>query len=192
MSSVKPTRRRWSVGEYDRLAEQGLFAGQRVELINGEIISMPAQKGSHVVAMELAETELETAFGAGYWIRTQAPLNLGRRSMPEPDLAVVPGNPRDYSDRDNPTSALLVVEVSDSTLAFDRGRKASVYARAGIADYWIVNLIDRRLEVRRLPIRDTKQQSGFRYSDVAIYSPNDGIAPLAAPSGLVRVAALLP
>src|SRR5262249_3117373 len=130
------------------------------------------------------------AFGVGFWIRTQAVLNLGPESEPEPDLSVVPGGPRDYPE--HPKTALLVVEVSDTTLWLDRTRKRPLYASAGLADYWIVNLVDRQVEVHRNPIADSAAPLGFRYADVTIHGPGDFLSPLAAPSARVAVADLLP
>jgi Uma2 family endonuclease len=123
--------------------------------------------------------------------RLQAPLHLGPRSAPEPDAAVVPGGPRDYTATGHPTTALLIVEVSDTTLSYDRGRKASLYARAGIADYWILNLVQ-QLEVHRWPVPDPTQHYRHGYADVLILTPQDHIAPLAAPKKRVAVADLLP
>ena len=111
-----------------------------MELIEGEVVDMPPQKNAHYTAILLAQRALERAFGPNYVVRVQGPLDLGERSQPEPDLAVVPGSPRDY--RDHPKTASLVVEVSDSTLVFDRERKARLFAKAGIPEYWIINLVD--------------------------------------------------
>lgn len=188
----KPRRRVWSRREYYRMADNGMFTGQRVELIEGEVIAGPAQKGPHVVAVELAEQALESVFGSGYWVRVQAPLHLGRRSAPEPDLAVVLGQPRDYATLENPSTALLVVEVSDRTLSYDRGVKASLYASAGILDYWIVDLVHRRLEVRRNPVADDSKRSGYSYSDLSLFASVERVSPLAAPHGSVAVSDLLP
>src|SRR5262249_46272485 len=93
---------------------------------------------------------------------------------------------------DNPTSALLLVEVSDTTLAYDRSTKASLYARAGIADYWTVNLVDRQVEVRRNPVPDPSQPYGFRYADEIILSPAHFVSPLAARQAQIPGADLLP
>ena len=172
------------------LADQGFFQDRRVELIEGEIIEMPVPKPPHVMALGLTEDALRAAFGRGFSVRTQVPLNLGDASEPEPDLAVVPGGPRDYPE--HPTTALLVVEISDTTLAIDRGRKASLYARAGLADYWIVYLVDRRLEVRRTPGPDSTQPYGCGYQDVTVLGPTDSVAPLAIPAARITVADLLP
>ena len=92
----------------------------------------------------------------------------------------------------HPTSALLVVEVADTTLDYDRGRKASLYASAGIADYWIVNLRDKHLEVCRRPVRDRLQPFGFRYDQITVLKSGRKIAPLAKSKSLMPVGKLLP
>ena len=104
----------------------------------------------------------------------------------------MPGSTRSYAGRGNPTTALLIVEVSETTLAFDRRHKASLYAAAGIADYWIVNLVQRQLEVYRSPVSDAAQLFGFGYSSRTILDAGDAVAPLAAPKANVAVADLLP
>lgn len=184
-----PRRLRWGREEYYRLGELGFFRGKRVELIDGEIFEMPALKPPHVTALELTAEVLRASFGAGYCVRTQAPLDLGR-SQPEPDIVVVRGQLRDYVR--HPQTALLVVEVSDSTLSYDRRRKAHDYARVGIADYWIVNLIDRQLEVHRVPGPDPARRGRFSYAEVTVVPATGQVIPLAAPNALIAVADLLP
>jgi Uma2 family endonuclease len=181
---------RWTLDDYYRMADMGLFEGRRVQLLDGELFEMSPPKHPHAAALSLCEEQLRRVFGAAFWIRTQIPLLLNQSTDPEPDLAVVPGGPRDYSD--HPGSALLVVEISDSTLAHDRRRKGTVYARAGIADYWIVNLVDRCLEVRRGPVADPAAEGGHRYAETVVFSPADSASPLAAPQGRIAVADLLP
>jgi Uma2 family endonuclease len=171
------------------MADAGLFRGQRVELVGGEIVEMAAQKDPHVIGVSLASKAIASAFGVGFWVRTQAPLNLGKKDDPEPDVAVVPGSERDYIGSENRADALLVVEVSDTTLAYDRGRKARRYARSGIGDYWIVNILDQQLEGYRDPIRRGIQ---FQFGSVAILRRGQTIAPLGAPRSRVRVVDLLP
>ena len=105
-------------------------------------------------------------------------------SEPEPDLAVVPGVIDDYRDQ-HPSTAALVVEVADTNLEFDRTRKATVYATAGIPDYWILNLVDRRLEIYRQP-------AGAVYCTLSTCAPEDTVAPLGAPESHLRVASMLP
>ena len=102
------------------------------------------------------------------------------------------GNPRDYLGTGHPKTALLVIEVSDTTLPFDRNRKASLYAAAGIADYWIINLMDRQLEVLRQPIADASAPHGLTYGQTQILKSGEAIAPLAAPTSQIAVTDLLP
>jgi Uma2 family endonuclease len=182
--------RLFSRREFYRLFDQGFFRGQGVELIEGEIIRMPQQRSPHYKAVWLADAALRTALGPGFWIRAQGPVHLLKRSAPVPDVSVVTGSIQDYDD--HPTSALLIVEVSDSTLSYDRGPKASLYAKAGIADYWIVNLKGRQLEVRRRPVRDRTQVFRHRYADVQALLPGNHATPLAAPKARVAVSDLLP
>jgi Uma2 family endonuclease len=167
------------------------FDGHRVELIGGEIVEMPAQHDIHLASVTLAQDALRLAFGSGYWVRVQGSLDLSPHGIPDPDIAVTPGNPRGAARTIAP-SALLVVEISESSLAYDRGAKASLYAAGGIADYWIVNLVGRQLEVHRGPVADAAQPFGFGYSGRTILDPGDAVAPLAAPNAIVVVADLLP
>jgi Uma2 family endonuclease len=112
-------------------------------------------------------------------------------SEPEPDVAIIAGNVRDYVDA-HPTTATLIVEVADTSLAYDRTIKASLYARAGVADYWIVNLIERQLEVYRRPTRDAAQPYGFGYAEMTVYTAAERVTPLALPLASVAVADMLP
>jgi Uma2 family endonuclease len=190
-ATAVPRGHRWTRTEYYRLGELGFFQNQRVELIDGRILEMSPRNPPHCITISLAFDVIRAAFGAGFYVRTQGALDLGTRSQPEPDIAVYPGAPNDYRDH-HPTTALLVVEVSDSTLAYDRGRKAAVYARAGIADYWIVNLIDRQIEVYRKPIAAAAHPRRFVYEDVTVVPATGVISPLAAPTAVIRISELLP
>jgi Uma2 family endonuclease len=190
MNVGAPKTRRWTKAEYHHMRDLGFFDRQRVELIRGRIVQMPAMKNLHVAAVTLVEDALRGAFGPGYWIRIQAPLDLPGASEPEPDLAVVRGGPRDYTD--HPQTALLVVEVSDTTLRYDRNGKGPLYARAGIADYWIVNLVDGELEIYRDPQRDPQRKRRFAYAQTAILKAGDHATALAAPKARIAVADLLP
>lgn len=182
--------RRWTREQYYAMAEAGVLGDTRVELIDGTILEMTPQKNAHFVAIGLAQTVVTTAFGADHWVRVQGPLRVSDTSEPEPDIAVVPGSPRDY--KDHPDTALLVIEVSDTTLAFDRGAKASLYASANVQDYWVVNLIDRTVEVFRSPKPDTASDFGHRYADHHIHRADDVINILARPGATIRTADLLP
>ena len=133
MQITEPRTFRWTRDDFYRLADLGCFDNRRVELIEGEFIETPVPKPPHLTSVSLTEEALRAAFGSGFWVRTQAPLNLGTMTDAESDVAVVPGKPRDYAE--HPTGALLIVAVSETTLAYDRGRKGGLYAAAGIQDY---------------------------------------------------------
>ncbi|MGH7222367.1 MAG: Uma2 family endonuclease [Gemmataceae bacterium] len=187
--SVEPMPRLWTRDEYYRMGELGFFHCQRVELIEGEIMVLSPQNWPHTSTVDRVGEALRRVLGTGFWVRMQFPLNLST-SDPEPDVSVVAGRFEDYSD--HPTTAVLIVEVSESTLAYDRSRKASLYARAGIADYWIVNLVDHQLEVRRDPQPDPSQPYGHSYASVTTLVPPAVVNPLAAPKVSLAVADLLP
>src|SRR6185295_17651235 len=119
----------------------------------------------------------EAAFGAGWVIRTQGPIGLDDDSEPEPDVAVVRGSLDDYRAA-HPCRPALTVEVAESSLDVDRARKGNVYARAGLADYWIVNLIDRVLEVYRGPTSDPSSPSGWRYARREVVRQPEEVRPL--------------
>ena len=184
--------RRWTRVEYERMIDAGVFeADERAELIGGEIVVMTPQKSLHATGVRLAQDTLSAAFGVGHDVRAQLPLALDPDSEPEPDVAVVSGSPRDYRYA-HPTTALLVVEVSDTTLGLDRERKSGLYARAGIAEYWIVNLVDGILEVHRDPDSAPEAQCGWAYRTVQPLRAVDTVSPLAAPAARIRVGDLLP
>ena len=188
----EPVPRRFSREEYYCMGEAGIFApDEHVELIQGEILYMAPQGSPHFTGICAAEEALRVAFGAGFYVRPQGPLALGPKSEPEPDIAVVPGSFRDYED-DHPTSALLVVEVSESTLVYDRTTKASLYASAHIADYWIINLVEYLVEVYRSPQPDSTPPFGASYGQVTQHKRGDVVSPLSAPQASIRVEDLLP
>jgi len=183
--------RRWKRVEYARLIECGFFQpDDRVELVGGHLIVAEPQGSRHFATVRAAEEALRVGFGPGWEVRGQGPLALDEESEPEPDVAVVPGSFRDYT-AGHPSRPVLVVEVSESSLTLDRAHKGSLYARAGSADYWIVNLVDRVLEVFREPGRDPAAAFGWRYQSVAVYGPEASISPLASPNALIRVSDLL-
>jgi len=156
----------------------------RLELLDGEIVEMSPQKSSHATAVDLIEEALRSGFGTGFYIRGQKPLILDDDSEPEPDVAVVKGNIRDYADH-HPSSAVLIVEVADTTLAYDRRNKAAAYARNAIPEYWILNLRDRCLEVHRRP-------SHGAYAEHSLLTVGETVSPLAVPALRIEIVALLP
>ena len=185
-----PRRLRWTNEQYRKLANAGYFCDRHVELINGELIELVVNP-PHDTGVFLALIVLQRLFTRGHVVRPQLSLDLGRRYQPIPDLAVVVGEGRDYANR-HPTTAVLLVEVADSSLTHDRGVKAHRYARAGIADYWIVNLVDRQLEVYRNPGPDPDRPGRFCYADITIVPADGHIIPLARIDQQVSVADLLP
>ncbi|MHB1424358.1 MAG: Uma2 family endonuclease [Gemmataceae bacterium] len=186
-----PRPYRWTREEFLQMIDLGWFQDKRVELIGGEVIEMASQYDLHLASITLTGDALRTAFGSGYWVRVQGSLDLSPYGIPSTDLAVTPGSPQGAS-KIIAKSALLVVEVSESTLSYDRYHKMSLYAAGGIADYWIVNLVQRQLEVYRDPVADSTQLFGFRYNSRAILDPTDKISPLALPQASITVADLLP
>jgi Uma2 family endonuclease len=175
----------WTRSEYEQLIESGGFKpGARLELIEGEILDMAPQQSLHSTGVRLVEDALRVAFGSGFDVRSQLPLAIGDQSEPEPDIAVVAGVPRDYRDS-HPSTALLVVEVADSSLEFDRTRKSAMYARNGIDDYWILNLLENVLEVYRNP-------QGVKYGECRTLDSSCCISPLHAASQSILILDLLP
>ena len=172
---------RWTCAEFHRFGDLGLFEGRRAMLIDGVILEEGPMNPPHAITLELTEEALRAAFGAGWRFRSQSPLVLGQDLDPEPDFAVIAGTPRGSSGH---TTADLVVEVADSSLAFDTNEKRLLYARASIREYWVVDINGRRLLVYRDP------QAGD-YATQQALGPADAVSPLAAPAASVRVADLL-
>lgn len=188
---IEPRVYLWSAREYDQLAELGFFDGKRVELIEGEVIKMSAMGRPHVIALNRTADLLKSVFTQGWFVQTQAPVQLGKRSEPEPDIAVIKGKMEDYPT-DHPPSADLIVEVSDKTLNYDRTRKASLYAKAGIQDYWVLNLKKHQLEIFRRPIPDSDARHGFSYADQHIAVEGESVSPLIKPDAVIAVTDMLP
>ena len=195
---LKPTAhgrytRPFTRAELERMYDTGiLHPDERIELIGGALIpkELP-MKSAHATAISLCEEALRQAFGRGYVVRGQLPLALSERDQPLPDIAVVQGSIRDFA-QSHPTRALLVVEVSEATLRFERHTKASLYAWAGIPEYWIVNLVEGVLEVFREPTPMAGCAYGYGYRQQAIYRAGEAIAPVAQPEAVIAVDDLLP
>jgi Uma2 family endonuclease len=177
----EPQVRRWTKSEYHQAADLGWFDGQRVELLDGEVIEMAPQRDAHAYAVRLAADACQRRWGATHTILVQMPLNLGPDSEPEPDVAVVKGSLREV--RKHPTEAELVIEVADTTLSFDRLRKSELYARHRISEYWIVNLVDRQVEVYR-------SAGDGQFAAPQVY--REGPVSTSALPGSIDVAELLP
>jgi len=184
--SVQIAKRQFTVDEYYRMGKLGILAPDaRVELINGEIVNMPPIGPDHAGSVDGVYRILLTALGDAAMVRGQNPLRLDVGSEPELDITVVRPRPDGYR-RSHPTpeDVLLVIEVSESTLTFDRQTKGLLYARAGILDYWITNLVDKQVEVHRDP-------SPEGYMTVQVLKPGDVVRPLAFPDCDVAVSDIL-
>ena len=192
MANYEPRTRRFSRAEYEWLIDLGVFQpGEAIELIGGELMVAEPQSAPHYTAIQKTAKALEAAFGPGWEIRTQGPIGLDDDSEPEPDIAVVAGSPDNYS-RAHPSRPTLTVEVAESSLGVDRQRKGSLYARAGLPDYWILNLVDRVLEVYRQPAPDSAAPFAWRYTRREVFDASARVTPLAALGSSIPVSQLLP
>ena len=181
--------RKWTRDEYYKMAELGFFDGKRVELIEGEIIEMSPMTKLHAVGIRKVLAILNKIFTAGFVVDSQLPMSLGKINEPEPDVAVIKGKLEDLLIS-HPKTAELIVEVSVSTLRLDRTKKAALYAKNKVQDYWILNLKSRCLEVYRQPKKDKKL--GFIYIESRIFTETDEVSPLAMPQAKIKIADLLP
>jgi Uma2 family endonuclease len=191
-AGVRPYR--WTLDDYEQLIALGLLEGKHVELIQGEILGMASMGEPHALAIVQLNYSLLPRFnpGTGFHLRIQMPLALpALTSEPEPDIAVVKlDTPTNEAGR--PTSASLIIEVAESSLAYDRDRKAPLYAAAGIEEYWLVNLPERCLEVGRQCMPDAASFSGWRYQERQKLGDSDRVAPMVAPAAVIAVAAIPP
>src|SRR5947209_4218173 len=133
----------WTVDQFHYLGDLGMFEGRRAMLIDGVIVEEGPMNPPHAIAATKTEDLIREAFGKGWHGRVAKPLVLGQTVDPQPDVAVLPGKPGDYTT--HPTTASLVVEVADTSLSFDTTTKAEWYATAGIADYWVLDVDGRQL-----------------------------------------------
>lgn len=182
---------RWTIDQYRELGKTGFFDNVKTMLINGEIFTMVMPRPPHDTALALLEEWLRTVFVSGCHVRTQKGFDIGTANDPGPDIAVVPGAIRDYATR-TPTTAVLVVEISDSTLTIDTTTKAELYATAGVPDYWVVDLQHRQLQVYRDPAPLPAGLGATAYRTHTILGPTDRVSPLAVPGASITVSDLLP
>ncbi|MBY0514234.1 MAG: Uma2 family endonuclease [Gemmataceae bacterium] len=179
----------WTVAEFHQVNSTGVFEGRRPLLLRGVLMEQGFMNPPHATGVLLCTEVLRAVFGSGWQMRVQIPLVLGQDTDPMPDVAVVRGGPRDFATT-HPTSAALVVEVSDTTLGLDITEKAELYAAAGVADYWVLDLTGRRLFVFRDPAPVAAGDSLYRTH--LTLGPGEAVVPLAAPDRPVAVADLLP
>jgi Uma2 family endonuclease len=185
-------QKRFTVDEYHRLINAGILtSGDRCELIDGLIVEKPVINPPHATTATRLAKRLTALLGFDTVIRSQQPITLPPDNEPEPDVAIAIGTDNDYSDRHpGPNDLLLVVEVSESTLEADQTTQLAVYARARIPVYWIVNLIDRRVEVYTQP-RAGKNPT---YRSRRDYGPADSVPVALAgkTAGSIPVREILP
>jgi len=180
-------RHRWTRDDVQRMLDLGLLdPSGRYELIEGEVIEKMGQNERHVFVCIQIIKALLAVFGPDR-VRPAAPVNVNTNNDPEPDAAVVKGTVRDYLGRGTPHARdmELVVEVSDTTLIWDRGGKAEIYARAGVPEYWVVDINARALLVFRQPFAG-------RYTLVLTVTETESVSALAAPDATISVKDLLP
>ncbi len=185
-----PQPKRWTVAEFHALFGEPTYSNHQFMLIEGEVLERPTPTPFHCAGIGLVQQALHEAFGKVACMRSQMPLVLSNTTDAMPDIAVVPGSPRDYEQ--HPRSAQLVVEIADSSLAYDTGDKANLYAAGGIDEYWVVDLVNRQLHVFRDPTIDAAKPFGAYYRSHQSLDAAATISALAAPTNSIAVNSLLP
>jgi Uma2 family endonuclease len=180
---------RCTPSEFEKLCQAGFFLGSRYQLIRGEIIDMGREGPQHYTMMVLIVELLKTVFGPGHYVRPGGSISL-TDSRPQPDAAVVPGSARDYLNA-HPATALLAVEVAETSLAYDLSTKAELYATAGIPEYWVVDLEGRQLHVFRDPAPLAEGLEATTYGTHLTLASGEMVTPLHAAKS-VSVSDLLP
>ena len=185
-TQVEMKRRRFTVADFLRLAEIGFLADdERVELIRGEIIEMSSISEGHASTVMRLVSLLSRMFGQRALLSVQNPVQLDDATLPQPDVVLL--RPRDdfYGQRHpGPEDTLLLIEVSDTTLTYDRRVKTALYSAAGVMEYWIINLQKRQIEVYREP-----QSEGYR--TMTRYAPGETLSPLAFPEVQLDITEIL-
>jgi Uma2 family endonuclease len=182
--SSDPPRKHWSRAECDALENAGLLNGERLELIEGELISKMGKRRPHTITTTLVADWLRRTFGAEF-VNSETPIDVAPEdnptNEPEPDVILLQRSYREYqTSNPRPSDLRLLVEVSETTLGFDLTKKAALYARAEIAEYWVFDLFARRLIVHRDP-------RGRQYQSIMAYGEQEMVAPLAAPDAVLKV-----
>lgn len=180
----------WTVEQFHQLGDLGFLEGRRAMLIDGTIFEEGPMSPAHATAIELTAEALRTVFGPNWRVCVRMPLVLGQTTDPEPDIAVVAGSARGSTA--HPTTAALVIEVSDTSLGYDTTLKRDSYAAGGITDYWVLDVNARQLLIFRDPQPDPSCSRGVRYASTLTLGPADTVSPLAAPTAAMKVADLLP
>lgn len=179
-TQIEHARRLFTVEEYGRMVEAGILReDDRVELIEGEIIEMAPIGSRHTACVSTLTELLVTTVGSRARVWTQGAVRLSPRAKPQPDVALL--RRRSYvSDEPGPEDVLLLVEVAESSLAYDRGVKLRLYARAGVPEVWIVDVGAGLVEVHRVP-------EGDAYREIQRLPPGATVAPALFPDAILRV-----
>jgi Uma2 family endonuclease len=189
MQVAEPKVRLWTRAEYHQMADLGWFDGQRAELVEGEIVVLSPQKFPHNATTDRTVEVLKEILRGQFWVRMQSPMILTDSSEPEPDVSVVPGKREDYHE--HPSQASLVIEVSDTTILYDRGKKMKLYAAAGLPEYWIINIQAQEIEIRKRPAGGSGENDQARYLELKVYRRGDTIDLGLMPGARVSVDQLL-
>jgi Uma2 family endonuclease len=187
---LEPRRFRWNFESFYRLEGTGIFGDARIELIEGELFEMAVITPRHAVTVNKIADTLIRCFQDGYVVSPQNPIKLSNQSVPLPDVSILRGTYQDFFDT-LPETAVLMVEVADSTLASDRRDKTSLCARYAIQELWIVNVADNELEIYRQPRRDGSATHGFSYGLRQVLGRENTVSPLELPDVSIPVANLL-
>ena len=179
-----PRRKRWTRAECEFLDSLGFWENKHLELIDGELIDKMGKNRPHGLAVLAIHAWLISIFGV-FRVLKEEPINVSPddnpTSAPEPDLVVLREPSAHYKLEDPmPDDVLLLIEIADSTLSFDLSKKAQLYARAGIPDYWVVDILNRRFIVHREPV-------GGKYTALTMYREDESVAPLASPESEFRI-----
>jgi Uma2 family endonuclease len=184
-----PPRKRWTRSECATLEETGLWDRLRLELVGGELISKMGKNRPHVNALIVLQAWLVQVFGVQY-VNPETPIDVAPEdnptNEPQPDLIVLARPSREFQESNpRPEDLRLVVEISDSTLGFDLTTKAALCARAGIVEYWVLDIQARRLVVHRDP-------KGGLYRLVTVYSARESVGPMASPGHEFQIGEAFP
>ena len=186
------TRRQFTIAEYHQLVDLGFFTeNDKIELIRGEIVEMSPKRTPHSVCNSTLFGELYSLLGDRANVRGQEPITLLSNSEPEPDVVIAKKKADNYLSA-HPTAEdiILVIEISDSTLKYDRETKLSLYAEAGINNYWLVNLVDRQLEVHTCPF--VSSQGQFNYRNKSIILPDEEVDVPEFPEVVLNLTGIFP
>jgi Uma2 family endonuclease len=187
-SKPKPVVKHWLVEEFHEVFSSAKRRSQRPYLVRGVVWEQGEMNPPHAYFVDVVNEVLRNIFQDGYRVRVQSSLVLGLDTDPQPDLAVVRGSAMDYRYV-HPTTAELVVEISDTTIFEDQTTKAELYAAAGIAEYWIVDINENRLLVMRDP--QAIEAGGNSYRSIQELRAGATVSPLAVPEVVIAVTELL-